>query len=137
VSLACSSAKSVCSDRILISTVHSYRADFDFNCASMFIRAPCCSNGHCKCCMDNTRLYFHVHENGYEYNHPFIYHDLCCFPVGVDYISKVYFDRGPFDQQGCLRASGCLKGKSKAVGKESKLDSFIFISIDRLSLSPL
>lgn len=70
----------------------------------------CCSNPFlASCCIDRSRTYFYIYENAYEYNSPSLCLQCCCV-VGGDSIRKNYFDRGIFDQQGCLRAIQCIRG---------------------------
>lgn len=57
--------------------------------------------------MDRSRKYFVVLENGYEDNNP-TGCTLCC--CAVDMVHKSYFDRGIYNQQGCLRGIGILSG---------------------------
>jgi len=68
-----------------------------------------CSPFSCSCCFDKSRIYFQVLENAYESNVA-VESGCCCAAIGSDFTSKVYFDRGVFDQQGCARVCGCLRG---------------------------
>lgn len=74
----------------------------------------------CDCC-DGTRArkYAWVLENAYEQNHPLGFPYVPFFPcilppncvcMGIDNVSKTYFDRGVFDRQSCWFRSGCFAG---------------------------
>jgi hypothetical protein len=69
----------------------------------------------CACCSNGSfpRTYFYVLENAYEVNMPKAF--MCFTPnficPGTDQITKVYFDRGPWDVNNCARRIGCLKGE--------------------------
>ncbi len=61
------------------------------------------------CSGKGPRTYFYILENGIESNYP-LYGCIpsCCnLP---DMISKVYYDRGPWDKFCCMRAIGCVTG---------------------------
>ena len=63
------------------------------------------------CYSDKSRVYFYVYENAYEFNKPLQCMNPCtCMCMSKDFIHKSYFDRGIYDQQGCDRSIGCVKG---------------------------
>mmetsp|Transcript_933 Transcript_933/g.1570 ORF Transcript_933/g.1570 Transcript_933/m.1570 type:complete len:204 (-) Transcript_933:83-694(-) len=70
------------------------------------------------CCCINaaaSRTYFYVFENAVEYNTPstclLIPPNMFC--RGTDMISKVYFDRGIWYDEGVCHKTGCVSGTPK------------------------
>lgn len=96
-----------------------YSAEFDFYslacCAS-----PClCLNSTAnRCCLDNTRLYFYVLENGYEYSVPIPVFDTFCTLMVRDHIYRYYFDGGIYARNNPCWLSQCMRGKTEIFSGE-------------------
>jgi len=72
----------------------------------------------CMCpCVDRSRYYLQVHENAVEKNVPIGLCSTLCWTKS-DMVMKQYFDRGVYDQQGCARSMGCIRGAPVAFANE-------------------
>ncbi|RYG68128.1 hypothetical protein EON64_05875 [archaeon] len=95
--------------------MNSYRAEYDYFCCGF-----CCLN--CDgICMDRSRRYMYVLENGYEQSNPTGCPNNCLCP-GDDSVQKFYFDRGVYNQQSLklCRSLHCIQGAPSIIANNVK-----------------